>query len=75
MLPHPALLLTYHVGCVLTLKGDFCEVRSLWFLETQISRLGKVITMVHQPPLPHIPRDCQVLGCRPLGVAFWVRTG
>lgn len=50
MLPHPALLLTYHVGCVLTLKGDFCEVRSPWFLETQISRLGKVLHHYHDPP-------------------------
>lgn len=47
---HPALMLTSHVGCVLTLKGDFYEVRSLWFLEIQVSRLGKVLHLYLGPP-------------------------
>lgn len=50
MLSHPASLLTYHVGCVLTLKDGFCEVRSLWFLETGISTLGKVLRYYLGPP-------------------------
>lgn len=49
MLSHSASMLT-HVGCVLMLKGDSVKVRSLWFLGTKISRLGKVPHHYLGPP-------------------------
>lgn len=49
VLSRPASMLT-HVGCVLTLKGDSVKVRSLWFLGTKISRLGKVPHHYLGPP-------------------------